>query len=80
MFNKHRANNVLPSEWICVDESISKWYGLGGHWINIGLPMYIAIDRKPENGCEVQNAACGVSGVMLQLLLVKQEEKILNYT
>ena len=33
--------------------------------------MYVAIDRKPENGCEIQNSACGVSGVMLCLKLVK---------
>ncbi|KAI2491366.1 Transposase IS4 [Fragilaria crotonensis] len=34
-------------------------------------PQYVAIDRKPENGCEIQNAACGRSGVMLRLKLVK---------
>ena len=57
--------NFFLSEWICVDESMSRWYGLGGSWINIGLPMYVSIDRKPESGCEIQNAACGISGVML---------------
>ncbi len=36
-----------------------------------GLPQYVAIDRKPENGCEIQNSACGRSGVMLRLKLVK---------
>jgi Transposase IS4 len=70
-FNEHRKHFFSPSELICVDESMSRWYGLGGHWINHGLPQYIAIDRKPENGCEIQNAACGVSGVMLRLKLVK---------
>jgi Transposase IS4 len=70
-FNEHRANNFTPSSNICVDESMLRWYGQGGHWINQGLPQYIAIDRKPENGCEIQNAACGQSGVMLQLRLVK---------
>ena len=57
-FNLHRARNFIPSEHICVDESISRWYGQGGDWINHGLPMYIAIDRKPDNGCEIQNSAC----------------------
>jgi hypothetical protein len=33
--------------------------------------MYVAQDRKPENGCEIQNAADGVSGIMMQLKLVK---------
>jgi hypothetical protein len=76
-FNEHRASNFIPSHRICVDESISRWYGMGGHWINEGLPCYMAIDRKPENGCEIQNACCGVSGVMIQLKLVKnvQEEE-----
>ena len=36
--------------------------------------MYIAIDRKPDNGCEIQNSACSESGVMLRLLLVKSEK------
>ena len=55
IFNRHREGYFLTSEWICVDESISHWYGLGVGWINIGLPMYISIDHKPENGCEIQN-------------------------
>jgi hypothetical protein len=70
-FNEHRAKTFLPSELICVDESISRWYGQGGEWINHGLPMYVAMDRKPENGCEIQNAACGRSGVMIRLKIVK---------
>ena len=37
--------------------------------------MYVAIDRKPENGCEIQNAACGHSGVMIQLKIVKTAEE-----
>jgi hypothetical protein len=47
------------------------WYRQGGHWINHGLSQHVTIDRKPENGCEIQNAACGMSGDMLQLRLVK---------
>ncbi|KAI2490544.1 Transposase IS4 [Fragilaria crotonensis] len=70
-FNDYRANYFNPSDLICVDESMSRWYGKGGHWINHGLPQYIAIDRKPENGCKIQNAACGRSGVMIRLKLVK---------
>src|SRR5210317_412382 len=44
---------------------------MGGHWINGGLPNYVAMDRKPENGCEIQDAACGDSGIMIRLKLVK---------
>jgi hypothetical protein len=29
------------------------------------------MDQKPENGCEIQNSACGRSGVMIHLKLVK---------
>ena len=74
-FNEHRAQNFPPSFEICVDESMSRWYGQGSHWINNGLPTYVAIDRKPENGCEIQNAACGHSRVMIQLKIVKTAEE-----
>jgi hypothetical protein len=65
---------------ICVYESISRWYGQGGYWINYGLPHYVAMGLKPENGCEIQDAACGRSGVMIQLKLVKSggEELAVN--
>ena len=74
-FNQHRESTFSPAWSICVDESMSRWYGIGGNWIDAGLPMYVAIDRKPENGCEIQNSACGVSGVMLRLKLVKSAEE-----
>ena len=70
-FNEHRSSFFLPGWLVCVDESISRWYGLGGHWINMGLPMYVSIDRKPEDGLEIQNASCAHSGIMYQLKLVK---------
>ena len=70
-FNEHRWSYFSPGWLICVDESMSRWYGLGGHWINMGLPMYVSIDRKPEDGLEIQNAACANSGIMYQLKLVK---------
>lgn len=72
--NTHRAARVSPREIICVDESMSNWYGQGGHWIEHGLPMYVAIKRKPENGCEIQNAACARSGIMLNLSVVVTAE------
>jgi len=69
--NKHRVNYFHPSELICVDESISRWYGLGGSWINKGLPIDVAIDRKPEDGAEIQDSCCGKSNIMMRLKLVK---------
>jgi Transposase IS4 len=70
-FNEHRAQYFHPGWQICADESMSRWYGLGGHWINMGLPMYVAMDRKPEDGMEIQNACCACSNIMYQLKLVK---------
>ena len=55
---------------MCVDESISRWYGIARGWMDIGLPPYVAIDRKPEHGCEIQNTACRCSRIMLHLQLV----------
>ena len=45
-FNVHRASKFFPGRYVCVDESMIRWYGHGGDWINHGLPHYIAIDRS----------------------------------
>ena len=37
----------------------------------MGFPMYVAIYRNPENGAEIQNSACGRSGIMMRLRIVK---------
>ena len=70
-FNKTRAHNYHPSDSICVDESMYRWYGIRGNWINANLPQYIVIDRNPENDREIPDAADGVSGIIIQLKLVK---------
>lgn len=69
--NEHRETYITPGFDLCVDASIVHCYGLGGDWINCGLPMYVAMDRKPENGCEIQNVCDGQTGIMLRLLIVK---------
>jgi Transposase IS4 len=38
-----------------------RWYGAGGDWINKGLPHYV----------EIQNAACGKTGILMELHVVK---------
>lgn len=68
--NVHREKSFTPSDRICVDESISKWYDLGGSWSDIGLPRYVAIQRKPESGCELQTSSCGESGIMIRIKVV----------
>jgi Transposase IS4 len=35
-FNEHRLQTFSPSDVACVDESMSKWCGAGGLWINEG--------------------------------------------
>ena len=70
-FNEYRTQLFSPSDLICADESILPWYRQGGHWINLGLAMYMAMDRKPENGADIQNYACGRSGIMIPLRIVK---------
>eukprot|EP00173_Palmaria_palmata_P004197 Plantae.Rhodophyta-Palmaria_palmata.ctg521.p1 GENE.Plantae.Rhodophyta-Palmaria_palmata.ctg521~~Plantae.Rhodophyta-Palmaria_palmata.ctg521.p1 ORF type:complete len:299 (+),score=20.18 Plantae.Rhodophyta-Palmaria_palmata.ctg521:501-1397(+) len=73
-FNQERKYHFSPSERICVDEFMSRWCGIGGYCIREGLPQYNAIDRKPENGCEIQTAGCGACRVMTSLILVRTAE------
>ena len=70
-FNEYRTQLFSPPDLIYSDESISRWYRQGGHWINFVLPMYVAIERKPENGAEIQNYAYGRAGIMMRLRIVK---------
>lgn len=64
VFNAHRELCVTPSELISVDESMSHWYVLGVDWVDVGLPIYRVINRKPEKGCEIKNSACRRSRIM----------------
>ena len=48
-------------------------------WINVGISMYITINRKPENGCEIQNAACGKSGVVICMIILKSDTVKMHY-
>ena len=45
--NKNHSRKYHTPDSICVDESMSRWYGIGGHCINSGLPQYISTDRNP---------------------------------
>ncbi len=69
------VNCYTPSGTICVDESVGRWYGMGGTWINEGLPMYVSMDRKPEDGCEIQNSNDGNSTIMMRLKIVKSAKE-----
>ena len=37
----------------------------------MGLPVYVAMYRKPDNGLEIHNAACGRLGIMMRIRIVK---------
>ena len=69
--NEHRREHVEASQQLCVDESISRWYGIGGTWINAGSPHYVKLYRKSEHGMEIQDIACGEPQIILGLKLVK---------
>lgn len=45
---------VVPSNVTCVGKSMSRWYGIGDDWIELGLPKHRDIDRKPENAKELE--------------------------
>jgi hypothetical protein len=68
-FNKQRELFIEPLSELRAVKSISRWYGQGGNWINLGLPQYVAINRKPENGCEIQSSAGAQSGSCYTLSL-----------
>jgi len=74
-FNKHRKEMFCPGSRIEADESMCRWYGAGDDYINHGLPHYSVIDRKPDNGLELQNIVCVESGIMLYLKLVKSAKE-----
>ena len=69
--NEYHTQLLSPSDLICANKSISRWYGQCGHWIHLGLPMYMTTERNPESGAEIQNAACGRLGIMMQFRIVK---------
>lgn len=48
--NKHRQQYMIPGSKLVIDESISRWYSLGGFWIGNGCPHYVTLERKPEDG------------------------------
>ena len=38
---------------------MSKWYLLGGNFINRVLPHYISMNGKPADGCKIHNSCDG---------------------
>lgn len=48
-------------------------------FLDVGLPFYGDIYRKPEYGCEIQNIADGEGGFMLGMPTVKSKDKRNDY-
>ena len=69
-FDEYHTQPLSPSDLICADESISRWYGQGGHWINLWLPMCVAMGKQPQNEEDIHNAAYGKSGIIMWLSIV----------
>ena len=66
-YNDYRKRTFLPGGHLEADETVVRWYGKGGAFVDAGLPMYLALERKPDNGGEIQNLADVASGIMLHL-------------
>jgi hypothetical protein len=75
--NKYRSRLFYPSKHLKADETITRWYGVGGVFVDAGLPMYLVLERKLDNGSKIQNLADIASRIMLRLKVVKStnEEK-----
>ena len=73
--NRHRASMFVPGNEVEADETAICWYGVGGAYVNKGLPMYLALECKPSNGGEIQNLADIALGIMLHLKIVKSANK-----
>ena len=52
-----------------MDEIFSRWYVLGGDWINLGLPHYMHMDKNTDAGWKNNDTWCGISMFMLKLEL-----------
>ena len=70
-FNEYCTHIISPLDIIFSDESILRWYIQGGHWIHLSFPVYVTMDRKPENGAEIHNSSFWWSGIMMQIRIFK---------
>jgi hypothetical protein len=78
--NKYRSRMFDPGDHLKANKMVIRWYGVRGAFVNAGLPMYLALKRRPDNGGEIQNLANVASGIMLHLKVVKlvKEEKAIS--
>jgi hypothetical protein len=79
-YNDYRQRTFVPSGHLEADKTVVRWYGKGGAFVDAGLPMYLALECKPDNSGEIQNLADVTSGIILHLKVVKSanEEKAIT--
>lgn len=71
-FNQHRADEISPGEYLCVDECMSMWLGKDKKYAEEGCPGLTKIMRKPRGvGVELKACADAESRVMLRLELME---------
>ena len=63
--NKYRARMFVPGGHLEADQSMICWYGVGGSFVDAGIPHYAAIERKPNNCAEILNHTDVALGIML---------------
>ena len=76
---KYRQRTSVPGGHLGADETVIQWYGKGSALFDAGLPMYLALEHKPDNRGEIQNIANISSRIMLHLKVVKSanEENVI---
>ncbi len=42
--SKHRQRTFVPGGHLEADETVVRWYGKRGTFVNAGLPMYLALE------------------------------------
>ena len=55
--NDYCARTFVPGSHLEADESMIRWYGVGGSYVDTGIPHYAAIECKPDNGSKIKNLA-----------------------
>jgi len=73
-FNMARYKFVMPGWALVIDESTTKWRGLGD-WYDLGMPHITKIPRKPEPiGLEIKDMCDGTSHIMLHLEIMEGKD------
>ncbi len=63
--NEYCARTFLPGDHLKANKTVIQWYGVGGAFVDAGLPIYLAFERKPDNGGKIHNLADFASGIIL---------------